>query len=112
MSKRQESESLRPFADSAEFFPAPAEKAAEAVPRGDDVVPCRIGDYDVLETLGRGGMGTVYRARQARAPRDVAIKVILGDPLDPDALPRFQREIGLLAAIEHPSVVWIYAADF
>ncbi|MGE3163996.1 MAG: serine/threonine-protein kinase [Planctomycetota bacterium] len=111
MNTPREPESSLPLADSADFFRTSAEPT-EAGPVGGDDVPRRIGDYDIVGTLGRGGMGAVYRARQEQAPRDVAVKVLHGDPLDGSALQRFEREIGLLAAVEHPSIVRIYGANF
>jgi serine/threonine protein kinase/Flp pilus assembly protein TadD len=69
----------------------------------------RLGRYEVLALLGTGGMGEVYRARDTRLERDVALKVV-PDRLaqDPDALARFQREGRAAAALSHPNIRTIY----
>lgn len=70
-----------------------------------------IGDAFVLgELLGRGGMGMVYRAREAALDRDVALKVLAFDPtLNPDAYARFEREAKLAARLDHPHIVPIFS---
>jgi eukaryotic-like serine/threonine-protein kinase len=72
----------------------------------------RIGFYEVIALLGAGGMGEVYRARDARLQRDVALK-ILPDHLtdDPERLARFQREAQVLAALAHANIAHIYAIE-
>ncbi len=69
----------------------------------------RLGAYEVTGALGAGGMGEVYRARDPRLGRDVAIKV-LPDHLtgDPSALARFEREAKVLAALSHPNILTIF----
>lgn len=69
----------------------------------------RIGGYEIVSALGAGGMGEVYRARDARLARDVAIKV-LPERLaaDPDALARFEREAKAVAALSHPNILGIF----
>src|SRR5580765_223739 len=72
----------------------------------------RLGSYEVLSKLGEGGMGEVYRARDSKLKREVAIKV-LPDLLvgDPDRLSRFQREAELLATLNHPNIAAIYGLE-
>src|SRR6202011_566206 len=68
-----------------------------------------LGPYEILAPIGAGGMGEVYRARDPRLDRDVAIKV-LPERLskDPQALARFQREARAVAALSHPNILAIY----
>jgi eukaryotic-like serine/threonine-protein kinase len=69
----------------------------------------RLGPYEVLSALGAGGMGEVYRARDARLDRDVAIKVIASDvAADPLLRERFDREARAVAALNHPNICTIY----
>jgi len=69
----------------------------------------RLGPYEILAPLGAGGMGEVYRARDRRLDRDVAVKV-LPERLaaDPDALARFEREAKAVAALSHPNILAIH----
>jgi serine/threonine protein kinase len=72
----------------------------------------RLGPYEVLSALGAGGMGEVYRARDTKLGRDVALKILprsFAD--DPDRLTRFQREARVLAALNHPNVAAIYGLE-
>ena len=71
-----------------------------------------LGHYEVLDIIGSGGMGQVYRARDQKLGRDVAIK-LLPDSLraDEKALTRFEREARALAALNHPNIVTIYAIE-
>src|SRR6266576_4036550 len=72
----------------------------------------RIGPYEILGALGAGGMGEVYRARDTKLGRDVALKVISDTfALDPDRLARFQREAQVLASLNHPHVAAIYGFE-
>jgi Tol biopolymer transport system component len=72
----------------------------------------RLGSYQIVEPLGAGGMGEVYRARDSQLERDVAIKV-LSDELvrEPEHLARFAREARSLAAVNHPNIAAIYGLD-
>ena len=69
----------------------------------------RLGPYEILSPLGAGGMGEVYRARDGRLDREVAVKV-LPERLsqDPQALARFEREGKVVAALSHPNILAIY----
>ncbi len=72
----------------------------------------RIGPYEILSTLGAGGMGEVYRARDAKLHRDVAIKVLLPAVAnDPDRLARFSREAQVLASLNHPNIAHIHGIE-
>src|SRR6476620_985506 len=72
----------------------------------------RLGAYEVTSLLGQGGMGTVYRGRDTRLDRDVAIKVLLDSVAhDPDRLARFEREARLLASLNHPNIAQIYGLE-
>ena len=72
----------------------------------------RLGAYEVLGSLGAGGMGEVYRARDSKLQRDVAIKVLPESlATDRDRLARFEREAQLLAALNHPHIAAIYGVD-
>ena len=69
----------------------------------------RLGRYELIASLGTGGMGEVYRARDTRLERDVAIKVLPERfAQDPQALTRFQREAKAVAALSHPNILAIY----
>jgi serine/threonine protein kinase/Flp pilus assembly protein TadD len=69
----------------------------------------RIGPYEVIGLLGEGGMGQVYRARDPRLGRDIAIKVLTQDSAhDADAIGRFEREARAVAALSHPNILAIH----
>jgi serine/threonine protein kinase len=72
----------------------------------------RLGPYEILAPIGAGGMGEVYRARDSRLKRDVALKV-LPDAFacDPERLARFTREAEVLAALNHPNIAAIYGIE-
>jgi serine/threonine protein kinase len=72
----------------------------------------QLGSYEVTALLGKGGMGEVYRARDRKLNRDVAIKVLPESVArDPDSLARFQREVQSIAALNHPNIVTIYSVE-
>ena len=71
-----------------------------------------IGPYQVLARLGAGGMGEVYRARDSKLKRDVALKVLPVDvAADPERLARFQREAEVLASLNHPNIAQIFGLE-
>ncbi len=68
-----------------------------------------LGPYEVLSPLGAGGMGEVYRARDGKLNRDVAIKVLPDSVArNPDRLARFEREAKVVAALSHPNILAIH----
>ncbi len=72
----------------------------------------QLGPYRILDKLGQGGMGEVYRARDTRLNRDVAIKVLPDAVIgDPERVARFEREAQALAALNHPNIAQIYGIE-
>ena len=75
-------------------------------------VGTHLGSYEILSALGAGGMGEVYRARDAKLNRDVAIKVLLPAVAnDPERLARFRREAQVLASLNHPNIAHIHGLE-
>src|SRR5262245_6428194 len=97
---RREVESL--LAQGESFLARPL-----ALPLGS-----RLGPYELIEVIGAGGMGVVYRARDLKLQRDVALKVLPeAVALDPDRIARFRREATVLAALNHPNIGAIYGLE-
>src|SRR5712691_3815814 len=72
----------------------------------------RLGPYEILSPLGAGGMGEVYRARDTKLDRYVAIKVLPAAlAQNPDRLARFEREAKVLASLNHPNIAQIYGIE-
>ena len=72
----------------------------------------KLGPYEILAPIGAGGMGEVYRARDAKLERDVAIKVLPDSVAqDPERLARFEREAKVLASLNHPNIAHIYGVE-
>src|SRR5215471_16361339 len=71
-----------------------------------------LGPYEILSAIGAGGMGEVYRARDSKLVRDVAIKVLPEVfAHDSDRMARFQREAKVLASLNHPNIATIYGLE-
>ena len=91
--------------------PRAAQPAGGARVRHHDPIGigARLGPYEILGPIGRGGMGEVYRARDARLGREVAVKVLPADADQmPDLLPRFEREAQAVAALNHPNILALH----
>jgi hypothetical protein len=72
----------------------------------------RLGSYEILSLVGAGGMGEVYRARDTRLNRDIALKVLLErEAADPQRRARFAREAQNVAALNHPNIVTIFSVE-
>lgn len=86
----------------------PPEQVSSLVPISS-VVPCEFGPYELLEEIGRGGMGVVYKARQKSLDRLVAVKMILASHLaSAEHVRRFQAEARAAAQLSHPNIVHIH----
>jgi serine/threonine protein kinase/Tol biopolymer transport system component len=113
---RQEVETLLAHAQTAEGFLALPTGALAAQVLADTggtaLVGRQIGSYTILSHLGSGGMGEVYRARDTKLGRDVAIKILArAFTSDPERLARFEREARMLAALNHPHIGAIYGVE-
>ncbi len=72
----------------------------------------RVGVFEVISLIGRGGMGEVYRARDTRLERDVALKTLPdAEVSDPEGPTRFEREARALASLNHPNIAAIYRLE-
>src|SRR4051812_14084754 len=72
----------------------------------------RLGPYEVVAPLGAGGMGEVYRARDSKLGRDIALKILPESfTHDPERVARFRREAQVLASLNHPHIGAIYGID-
>jgi serine/threonine protein kinase len=83
--------------------------ATGAMPRSPEEIQERLPQYDILQCLGRGGMGVVYKAWQKALDREVAIKLLGGEwKDDPSFAKRFEREAKTLAQMSHPNIVTVH----
>ena len=100
------------FADEIrDVFPAllVMEDVRPGPPRASNAPPLRLGDFQIVRELGRGGMGVVYEAQQLSLGRRVALKVLPGGALpEPVRLRRFQNEAAAAAQLGHPNIVDVY----
>src|SRR5271167_598719 len=72
----------------------------------------RLGPYEIFAAIGAGGMGEVYRARDTKLDREVAVKVLPAAlAQDPERLLRFEREAKVLASLKHPNIAQIYGVE-
>ncbi len=112
MALRREVEALLAHAPAAESFLSASlgEVAARVLEeRGPSLVGQRLGAYEIVSVLGSGGMGEVYRGRDARLGRDVAVKVLHARfAADPDRLRRFAAEARAASQLNHPNILSIY----
>jgi Tol biopolymer transport system component len=113
---RREVEALLAHAQTAAgFLVTPVDAVVAQVMAADSgvsLVGHQFGTYRILSRLGAGGMGEVYRARDSKLGRDVAIKVLpAAFTADPDRLARFEREARLLAALNQPHIGAIYGLE-
>jgi Tol biopolymer transport system component len=113
---RRDVESLLKESDSDDGFLAtpplalPPHVVADLVPA--TMIGTSLGEYHLLALLGSGGMGEVYRARDAKLGREVAIKVLPSAfTSHPERLARFEREARMLAAVSHPNICGIYGFE-
>ena len=69
--------------------------------------------YEILDKLGAGGMGEVYRARDTKLDRDVALKILPAEHgrRAPSGAARFKREASAIAALKHPNIVTVYSVE-
>ena len=110
---RREVESLLAYQDQAEGFieAPPLDAAAQRSIGGPDhsLVGRQVGSYKVLSLVGAGGMGEVYRAKDTRLGREVAVKILpAAFSTDTDRLRRFEQEARAAGRLNHPNVLAIY----
>ena len=110
---RQEVGSLLEFESaSARFLETPAASWPRACGTVDSMIDRQIGPYTIVAPLGAGGMGEVYRARDSKLGRDVAIKILPSHfTADPERRARFAREARTLATLNHPHIGAIYGLE-
>src|SRR2546430_1608681 len=114
---REQVESLLALDDDAkDFMEFPALELAAGLiaqePEHSIRTGTRLGPYEIVSSLGKGGMGEVYRARDTKLRREVAVKILPKEfAQDQERVGRFQRESELLAALNHPNLAAIYGVE-
>jgi serine/threonine protein kinase len=68
----------------------------------------KLGEYEIVEQIGEGGMAAVYRARQPSVERDVAVKVIQTSQTNPQSIAKFEQESRLIASLSHPNIIKVF----
>jgi serine/threonine-protein kinase len=94
--------------DNASMTPPPSEQSGAGAATADVLRAALSGRYDVERELARGGMATLYLARDPRHGRVVAVKVMQRDVVAPESGERFMREIQTAARLTHPHVLGVY----
>ncbi len=103
------SDTENPKQTDRDSFTLPTNQPPPPPPARDDLIGKMMGQYQILEEIGRGGMATVYRAVQQSMSRAVAIKVLPRQMLhDPTFYDRFEREVEVISQLEHPHILPIY----
>ena len=102
--KKEVEDLIQAYERSGSFLESPAPVSASG-----SLIGRTLGSYELKALLGSGGMGEVYRARDSKLKRDVAIKLLPATfSRDPDRVARFQREAEVLASLNHPNIAAIY----
>jgi serine/threonine protein kinase len=108
----REDASLRSEVESLLLHDGNPQAFETASERRMNLIGQRIGVYEIRSLLGAGGMGEVYRARDTKLDRDVAIKVLPAEfAADPDRIARFEREARALATLNHPHIATIHGFE-
>ncbi len=98
---------LRPGGDESRVI-----EVESSIPTGRDLLGRTLGHYRIIDKIGEGGMGEVYRASDTRLGRDVAIKILPeAFARDPERLARFEREARVLASLNHPNIATIHGVE-
>ncbi len=110
---RQEVESLLAYDEQAQhFITTPPDTIAAELLAAESPIGSSLGHYQILSVLGKGGMGEVYRARDDRLGRDVAVKLLpAAFSTDKERLRRFEQEARAASALNHPNIITIFDID-